>query len=61
MTKLTKVRKLLKQCGARMTALYLRNRGYDLDQALVLMFGVREKHIHLAPMDSNQCHNCSIS
>lgn len=34
----TKVQRLLAMCGARMTALYLKNRGYTLDQALQLMF-----------------------
>lgn len=34
----TKVARLMRTCGARMTALYLRNREYTLDQALQLMF-----------------------
>lgn len=34
----TKVQRLLRTCGARMTALYLRKREYTLDEALVLMF-----------------------
>lgn len=34
----TKVQRLLKTCGVRMTALYLRNRGYTAEQAVTLMF-----------------------
>lgn len=41
--RITKVQKLIKQCGIRMTALYLKKREYSLDEALVLMFGVHER------------------
>ena len=34
----TKVHKLVAMCGIRMTALYLRNRGYTAEQAITLMF-----------------------
>ena len=34
----TKVQKLVKACGIRMTALYLKNRGYTPEQAVTLMF-----------------------
>ena len=40
---ITKVQKLIKQCGIRRTALYLKKREYSLDEALVLMFGIRER------------------
>lgn len=34
----TKVQRLVRTCGIRMTALYLRNRGYTAEQAITLMF-----------------------
>lgn len=34
----TKVQRLLAKCGVRMTALYLKNRGYTAEQAVTLMF-----------------------
>lgn len=34
----TKVKRLVRMCGVRMTALYLRNRGYTAEQAVTLMF-----------------------
>lgn len=34
----TKVQKLVRMCGIRMTALYLKNRGYTAEQAITLMF-----------------------
>lgn len=34
----TKVQRLVRTCGIRMTALYLRNRGYTPEQAIILMF-----------------------
>lgn len=34
----TKVHKMVAMCGIRMTALYLRNRGYTAEQAITLMF-----------------------
>lgn len=34
----TKVQKLVRTCGIRMTALYLKNRGYTAEQAVTLMF-----------------------
>lgn len=34
----TKVQKLVRTCGIRMTALYLKNRGYSAEQAVTLMF-----------------------
>lgn len=34
----TKVQRLLRTCGVRMTALYLKNRGYTPEQAITLMF-----------------------
>ena len=34
----TKVQRLVRMCGVRMTALYLRNRGYTAEQAITLMF-----------------------
>ena len=34
----TKVKRMVRMCGIRMTALYLRNRGYTAEQAVVLMF-----------------------
>lgn len=34
----TKVKRLVRTCGIRMTALYLRNRGYTPEQACILMF-----------------------
>lgn len=34
----TKVKRLVKMCGVRMTALYLKNRGYTAEQAVTLMF-----------------------
>ena len=47
-TRITKVQKLVKQCGIRMTALYLKKREYSLDEALVLMFGIRERFTDIA-------------
>ena len=32
-----KHKRLLKQCGIRMAALYLKNRGYTVEQAVVLL------------------------
>ena len=32
-----KHKRLLKQCGTRMAALYLRNRGYSVEQAVTLL------------------------
>lgn len=34
----TKVQRLVRTCGIRMTALYLKNRGYTPEQAVTLMF-----------------------
>lgn len=34
----TKVQRLLAKCGVRMTALYLKKRGYTAEQAVTLMF-----------------------
>lgn len=34
----TKVQRLVRTYGIRMTALYLRNRGYTAEQAVTLMF-----------------------
>lgn len=34
----TKVQRLVATCGIRMTALYLKNRGYTAEQAVTLMF-----------------------
>ena len=34
----TKVQRMVQLCGIRMTALYLRNRGYTAEQAVTLMF-----------------------
>ena len=33
----TKAKAILKMCGIRMAALYLRNRGYTAEQAVVLL------------------------
>ena len=46
----TKVSKLIRMCGIRMTALYLKKREYTLDEALVLILGTRERFNHLAPV-----------
>lgn len=32
-----KHKKLIKQCGLRMAALYLKNRGYSAEQAVILL------------------------
>lgn len=34
----TKVQRMVRTCGIRMTALYLKNRGYTPEQAVTLMF-----------------------
>lgn len=34
----TKVQRLVRVCGIRMTALYLKKRGYTPEQAITLMF-----------------------
>lgn len=34
----TKVKRMVRMCGIRMTALYLKNRGYTAEQAIILMF-----------------------
>lgn len=34
----TKVKRLVLTCGIRMTALYLKRRGYTAEQAVTLMF-----------------------
>ena len=34
----TKVQRLVATCGIRMTALYLKRRGYTAEQAVMLMF-----------------------
>lgn len=34
----TKVQRMVRMCGIRMTALYLRNRGYTAEQAVTLMY-----------------------
>lgn len=34
---ITKCKKILKQCGIRMAALYLKNRGYTVEQAVTLL------------------------
>lgn len=34
----TKVQRLVDSCGIRMTALYLKRRGYTAEQAVTLMF-----------------------
>lgn len=52
----TKVVRLMRTCGARMTALYLRNREYTLDEALQLMFpsmtpAQRNRFNQIAPLN----------
>lgn len=44
----TKVSKLIRMCGMYMTALYLRNREYTLDEALQLTLGTHERFKNLA-------------
>lgn len=34
----TKAKKILRMCGVRMAALYLKNRGYTAEQAVTLLF-----------------------
>ena len=33
----TKAKKIMRQCGIRMAALYLKNRGYTVEQAVALL------------------------
>lgn len=35
---MTKVKRMVRMCGVRMTALYLKRRGYTVEQAITLMF-----------------------
>ena len=39
--RITKAQRIAKQCGTYASAKMLRNKGYTLDQALVLLFRVR--------------------
>lgn len=48
-SRVTKVSKLIRMCGAYATALYLKNREYSLDEALQLTLGTHERFNHLAP------------
>lgn len=48
----TKIAKLIRMCGIRMAALYLKKREYTLDEALVLILGTRERFNHLAPINT---------
>lgn len=34
----TKAKRIMRMCGIRMAALYLRNRGYTAEQAVTLLF-----------------------
>ena len=39
--RITKPQRIAKSCGHYAAARYLANRGYTLDQALILLFGIR--------------------
>lgn len=34
---MTKAKRIMKQCGIRMAALYLKNRGYSAEQAVTIL------------------------